>query len=127
MLRFLALIVLLAACGPDETISGYADRETIYALASIDDAPFTARATIAFTQEGSVSGAGPCNTYQATQSVPYPWFALGPIASTRRACPELGQEGAYFEALSEMRFAEVAGTVLILSDDAGREMVFQAE
>lgn len=126
MLRFIALI-LLASCGPDETISGYADRETIYALASIDDAPFTARATIAFAQEASISGAGPCNTFQAAQSVPYPWFALGPIASTRRACPDLGQEAAYFAALAEMRFAEIAGTVLILSDDAGSEMVFHAE
>lgn len=127
MLRFIALIILLVSCGPDETISGYANRKMIYALASIDNAPFTARATIAFAKEGAVNGTGPCNTFQATQSVPYPWFALGPIASTRRACPDLGQEAAYFEALADMRFAEVAGTVLILSNDTGHEMVFQGE
>jgi heat shock protein HslJ len=51
----------------------------------------------------------------------------GTIASTRRACPDLGQETAYFAALADMRFAEVAGTVLILSNKAGGEMVFQAE
>jgi heat shock protein HslJ len=127
ILRFIALIILLVSCGSDETISGYADRKMIYALASIDNAPFTARATIAFAKEGAVNGTRPCNTFQAAQSVPYPWFALGPIASTRRACPDLGQETAYFAALADMRFAEVAETVLILSNKAGGEMVFQAE
>jgi heat shock protein HslJ len=127
ILRFIALIILLVSCGSDETISGYADRKMIYALASIDNAPFTARATIAFAKEGAVNGTRPCNTFQAAQSVPYPWFALGPIASTRRACPDLGQETAYFAALADMHFAEVAGTVLILSNKAGGEMVFQAE
>jgi heat shock protein HslJ len=127
ILRFIALIILIVSCGSDETISGYADRKMIYALASIDNAPFTARATIAFAKEGAVNGTRPCNTFQAAQSVPYPWFALGPIASTRRVCPDLGQETAYFAALADMRFAEVAGTVLILSNKAGGEMVFQAE
>jgi hypothetical protein len=78
ILRFIALIILLVSCGSDETISGYADRKMIYALASIDNAPFTARATIAFAKEGAVNGTRPCNTFQAAQSVPYPWFALGP-------------------------------------------------
>ena len=115
------------ACGPDETISGYADPEAVYVLTTVGDKVFAARATIAFAAEGEVTGTGPCNTFRAAQAVPYPWFELGPIASTRRACDDLALESAYFTALGQMRFAEVVGETLILTDEADQIMVFQAE
>ena len=126
---FMPLALLsLTGCGPDETVSGFADPNATYVLATIDDIAFAANATISFTAEGSVSGSGPCNTFNATQSVPYPWFELGPIASTRRACPDLALESDYFAALATMRFAEVLGDTLILTgEDGGPLMVFQAE
>lgn len=118
---------LLMSCGPDETISGYADPSVTYVLNLIDDTPYPARATIRFPQEGQVTGEAPCNSFQARQSAPYPWFDIGPIAATRLACPDLPSETAYFAALSVMTIAEVGGTVLILSNSDGGEMVFQAE
>lgn len=121
------VICSLGACGPDETISGYAETDTSYNLSEIDKAPFVTTASIVFGKDGTVSGKGPCNTFSASQSAPYPWFALGPIASTRKACPHLQLETVYFEALADMSIAEVVGGTLILSNDAGREMVFQAE
>ena len=54
---------------------------------------------------------------------PYPWFETGPILVTRRACPDLEAEGDFLRALESMSQAEVLGSVLILSNDAGREMV----
>ena len=117
----------MASCGPDETISGYADPDATYVLTTVDDVVFEARATIAFAKEGQVTGSGPCNTFNATQSVPYPWFALGPIVSTRRACADLDLEGRYFTALTNMKFAEVVGDTLILSGDGDQLMVFQVE
>lgn len=117
----------MASCGPDETISGYADPDATYVLTTVDDVVFEARATIAFAKEGQVTGSGPCNTFNATQSVPYPWFALGPIVSTRRACADLDLEGRYFTALANMKFAEVVGDTLILSGDDDQLMVFQVE
>lgn len=128
-MRALAIAVLLAlpaACAGDETISGYADPGAIYVLAEIDGAPFPARATIAFPDEGRAAGDGPCNRWSAAQTAPYPWFGLGPVAATRRACPDLAAEGAFFEALGAMTLAEVQGPVLILSNEAGREMAFRA-
>ncbi|MEO9862468.1 MAG: META domain-containing protein [Yoonia sp.] len=127
MHRLFALALLLTACGPDETISGYAAEGAIYRLDSIDDTDFAATATITFGADGTVGGNGPCNTYSTTQTAPYPWFALDPIASTRRACPDLDAETTFFTALAEMTLSEVGGDVLILSNDAGREMVFQVE
>lgn len=127
MFRFTAFAFLLAACGPDETISGFADPAASYQLVSLDGVDFDAGASIRFPEPGQITGTGPCNTFNAAQRVPYPWFELGPIASTRRACPNLGAETAYFAALTEMRFAEVFDDTLLLSNEAGREMVFQVE
>ena len=117
----------LWACGPDETISGFAETDIAYGLTEIDGAPFTAPAAISFGDDGAVTGIGPCNTFSTTQNVPYPWFELTPLTSTRKACPNLPQETLYFEALMAMELAEVVGDVLILSTVDGREMVFQAE
>lgn len=126
-MRHLALLcaVVLAACQADETISGYADPLAEYVLQEIDGAPFTASATIRFPEPGQISGNAPCNLYSGTQTAPYPWFAPGPLLATKRACADLNAEVAFFDALSQMTLAEVSGGTLILSNDAGREMLFQ--
>ena len=126
MKRRLALLLplLTLGCG-DETISGYADRSAVYSLIEIDGAPFNATATISFTEPGRAAGEGPCNTWFASQSAPYPWIELGPIGATRRACPELEAEARYFEALSNVSQAEVLGPILILTTEDGAELVFE--
>ena len=125
----LAALVLLAACG-DETISTVADRDATFVLAAIDGAPFPARATIRFPAPDRIAGEGPCNSYSAEQSAPYPWFEPGPLAATRRACPDAAAtraEAAFFRALSLMRQAELTGDMLRLSDTGRRTiMVFRA-
>lgn len=124
--RPLISTVFLMACQPDETISGYAPQDAEYQLTELDGAAFGALATITFPEKGRVAGQGPCNRYSAAQTEIYPWFNLGPIAAMRMACPDLGTEAAFFEALSAMTLAEVAGNTLILSTPDGREMVFRA-
>ena len=117
------LLPLIAACA-DETVSGYADPGP-WRLATLDGAPFEARATIAFPAAGLVEGEGPCNAWRAALRVPYPWFETGPVAATRRACPDAAAEAAFFDALGEMRLAEAAGDTLVLSTPEGREMTFR--
>ncbi len=114
----------LGACA-DETISGFADPAAEYALTELLGNPFTANATVAFPSQGQVRGQGPCNNWGATQTAPYPWFALGPIRASQRACDALADERAFFDALSQMTLAEVVGDVLILSDPDLGEMLFQ--
>ncbi len=123
----LMLSLILASACADETISGYADPSATYRLLEIDGTRFEPRATITFRETGRAAGEAPCNSWSAAQSVPYPWFQLGPIAATRRACPYLAEEERFFNALGQMSLAEVQGPVLILSNDAGREMIFEAE
>ena len=125
-MRALFTLLALAACNSDETLTAYADGVTVFALETLNGAPFTARATIDISEPGRVTGQAPCNRYFAAQTAPYPWFKLGPVGATKMACPDLNQEGAFLRALSQMTLSEIAGSTLILSNDAGQEMVFQA-
>ena len=122
---FLLISLALAACQKDESLSGYADPNATYALIELNGAPFTASANIAFPEQGVVRGQGPCNSFTGRQSVPYPWIKIENIAATKGACPDLAAENAYFTALQSMTLSEVLGNVLILSNDAGDEMVFR--
>ncbi|MEM1233348.1 MAG: META domain-containing protein [Pseudomonadota bacterium] len=124
-MRVLALFLGMAACAGDETISAFSPAGTVWHLSELDGAAFAARATVTFPAEGEVAGEGPCNRFTAAQAVPYPWIEIGPIAATRRACPDLAAEGAFFAALSAVSVAEVSGPVLILSGER-HEMVFRA-
>lgn len=126
-MRVLVLPMLLATCAADETISGYADPAAVYVVQSIDGTPFAAQATLSFPSEGRIAGRGPCNSYSGSQTAPYPWFAAGPLRSTKRACADLAQEQAFFAALGRMTLSEVSGPVLILSNDNGGEIVLRAQ
>lgn len=128
-IRFAALsasLCAMSACA-DERLSGYADRAAIYVLTEMDGAPVAGRITIGFPESGQIAGQGPCNSYSGSQTAPYPWFEAGPIRTTRRACPALTQEAAYLTALTQMELAEVLGGVLILSNSAGRQLVYRTE
>jgi len=117
---------LLSTCDSDETLAAYGAADVTWQLESIDGAPFMADATLSFPAEGRIQGRGPCNSFSGRQTKPYPWFGTGPLRTTRRACPELSEEQAFLAALRAMTLAEVQGDTLILSDDAGREMIFSA-
>lgn len=121
----LILLAVLPRCG-DETLAGYGAAGKEWQLTELDGKPFAATATLAFRQEGKLEGDAPCNRYFGEQTAPYPWFSAERIGATRRACPELEREAAYLAALQDMTLAEVAGDTMILSNDAGREMVFTA-
>lgn len=115
---------LLCACAADETISGYAGVGSAWQLTALDGAPWTASGTLEFPEAGRIAGQAPCNRYFATQTAPYPWFDSGPVGASRMACPDLDAETDFFAALEAMTLSEVTGNTLILSNDAGREMVF---
>ncbi len=123
----IGLILVLAGCTGDEGVRAFGAADMAWNLKSIDGTAFDARATLEFPEAGQATGMGPCNRWSASQSAPYPWFKLGPIRSTRRACPDMDAEQRFFMALEDMTISEVSGNVLVLSNDAGREMIFQGK
>ncbi len=127
-MRFLIALLMftLTGCKYDETISGYVDQRAEWALVELDGKPFPARATIVFPAKGKITGQAPCNRYSTTQSAPRPWFETGPIIATKMACADLAAEQTFFQALGEMSLVDTLGDTLILSNDAGREMVFKS-
>ncbi|MEM8773603.1 MAG: META domain-containing protein [Pseudomonadota bacterium] len=128
MRLFLTLPLLLGLldCGRDETLSGYGAADREWHLAEISGQPFDAEAILQFPEEGKITGSAPCNKFYGKQVQPYPWFQAEAIASTRRACPDLDAETAFFSAIAAMTLAEVVGDTLILSNTEGDEMMFEA-
>lgn len=121
------MLLAVSACQKDETVAGYGATDKLWRLIEMDGAAVDYTATLTFPQAGQIAGAAPCNSYSATMTVPYTWFGVDALTATRRACPELASETAFFAALSDMTLSEVLGNTLILSTDDGREMVFNAD
>lgn len=129
MIRALLILpaILIGCEQPNETLASYGAGDVTWQLVKLNGVDFSERATMVLEEDGSVSGRAACNSFQARQTVPYPWFKIEAVAATKTACPELAAETAFFTALSEMTLAEVSGDVLLLSNETGAEMLFEAE
>lgn len=122
MRRVLSLLVLLAGCA--ETAPQPPASAAVWQLASLDGAPFTARATLSFPEPGRFGGKAPCNSYFGDRTGTPPAFGAQRIAATMMACEALPDEVRYLAALGEMTRIEQAPDRLRLSNAAGREMIF---
>ena len=127
MIRFTFLVLFALAACKDETLSGYGAAAAVWHLASIDGTDIAPSVLLSFPSQGEIAGQGPCNSYSATQTAPYSWFAVDEFRSTKAACPDLSLENDYFAALKSMTISEISGGTLILSNDAKRTMTFTAQ
>jgi heat shock protein HslJ len=79
--------------------------------------------TADFGRDGTLSGNGGCNDYNATYTVTGNEIAIGPISSTMKACsdPEgvMDQEIQYLTALESAATYQIEGTVLELRTEDG--------
>ena len=68
-----------------------------------------ARPTIAFSGDGTVSGFGGCNDFNGTYTVDGSKLTFGPLASTKKACPDAVNtiEQAYLTALQATQTYEI--------------------
>ena len=123
----IALFATLAACEStaSDPVGGTVDLDREWRLTQLNGAPFTASATLTFS-EGNIGGSAPCNGYGGDLNSTYPQFDAGPIISTKIACAELDAENAYFQALEAASAMNVQGDTLTLSTAAGPVLVFSA-
>lgn len=124
-MRYLIILLVLAGCRQDETLTAYAPQDTPFSLIQVNEKMTHLSATLTFGADGAFSGQAPCNRYFGQITVPYPWFGIGGIGATRKACPKLADEAEYFNHLGTMSLAEISGSILILSNDAGENLVFK--
>lgn len=123
----LILPALTAGCFADETLRGYGAADKTWMLTEAREFAATPTITLTFPETGRIAGQAPCNSYHAAMNVPYPWFDAGPIASTKRACPDSPLEAAFLDGLRNATVSEVLDDTLILSDDDGMLMVFRSD
>lgn len=119
-------ILCLAACKADETVTAYGAADITWRLVEIDNRPFPAQVNLSFPKPGRLQGRTPCNSFTGIMDAPYPWFDLQDLSVTEIACDDLKPGIEYLRALQDMTLSEVSGETLILSNVAGREMVFIA-
>ena len=92
----------------------------------ISDDPALQRVTLDI-KETRVSGQGPCNRYFG--SITHPdadsnSIQVGPIASTKMACPHLSTEHRYFQDLQHVSMVTVVPDGLILKTRDQTKLVF---
>ena len=125
--RILAVAVCLMACGPNLAGAKDGAAERVFALHSIGSTTVTTRVTLEFADDNRVVGAAPCNRYSAQQTAEAPDFTLGPIAATRRACPDLELETRYFRALEDASTITQDEKTLTLHGENSETLVFHLE
>ncbi|MEO1306566.1 MAG: META domain-containing protein [Pseudomonadota bacterium] len=122
---YILSLFLLGQCGPDETISGYAGTGSRWDLVSLGEEAASGTITLEFPKTGRIAGTGPCRPSYVPQAAPYPWIEIRNLDAPPDDCAEITQQQRYLEALSAMTLSEVSGDALILTDETGREMIFQ--
>jgi len=74
--------------------------------------------------DGSLQGTSGCNRFRGGYTLNRDWLAFGPIASTRKVCPEppgaMEQESAYLRALESVAKYRIEGGELTLLNGDGR-------
>ena len=76
---------------------------------------------VSFEQDGKITGHGGCNRFFGALEQSESGFTIGPLGSTRMACPEpiMQREFAFLEALQNMKSYAIDNGVLRVLDESG--------
>ncbi|MSU88141.1 META domain-containing protein [Rhodobacteraceae bacterium 2CG4] len=126
-IRAAACLLALSACSPlPDTVGEAAPARTVWRLDQVNNAAATFPATLRLLEDGRVIGAAPCGRFEARQVAPLPWVEFADFAPAADTCRRAEEQRGFFLALRAMDFAEVAGSSLLLSNDAGQSLYFRA-
>ena len=116
---FFVFAFVLGGCNSVKDIGG------MYHL--ISDDPALQRVALEI-EDTRISGQGPCNRYfgSVVQSdIGLNSIQVGPIASTKMACPYLSAEHRYFQDLQRVSMVTVVPNELILTTNDQTKLVFK--
>lgn len=78
-------------------------------------------------ENGSVSGAGACNRLMGSYTTgERRALKIGPLATTKMACPNLDQEQQFLRALESTTHYDMDGPMMLLLSNGELHAVFQA-
>ncbi len=84
--------------------------------------------TLRLDDGGNVSGMGACNHLMGSYSTgERRALKIGPLASTKMACPNLGQEQQFLRAIEATTHYDMDGPMLLLLSNGELRAVFQAK
>jgi heat shock protein HslJ len=131
MVRGLVLLAVLAivptAAGANSDPAALAGNWRVVAL---DGASVAAGEDGSFVlQDGRVSGRSFCNRYSTSAVVAGTVLTLGPIASTRMACPPplMARERVFLDILQGVTAARITGSTAELIGASGRTISLRRE
>ncbi len=80
--------------------------------------------TATFGEDGTLSGSAGCNTYNGTYALTGQAIAIGPLATTRKACeePVMAQETAFLAALQAVTGYRINGEIVTLTMPDGENV-----
>jgi putative lipoprotein len=95
--------------------------ESVAGLGTID----TAQTRFEISSDGGVASTIGCNRMMGHATFAGTALSIGPIATTRMACPPalMAQEQAYAAALEKTKAWKLEGSMLVLSDAGGSALV----
>jgi heat shock protein HslJ len=120
MRQFFIIVVAFVLRGCDSA----KDMGGVYHL--ISDDPALQRVTFEF-EDTRVSGQGPCNRYFGSithSDTGSNSIQVGPLASTKMACPNLSAEHRYFQDLQRVSMVKVVSDELLLTTSDQVKLVF---
>lgn len=80
------------------------------------------------TDNGQITGVGACNRLSGPyKSDEKRSLKIGPLASTRMACPDLKREQAFIQALESATHYDMDGPMLLILSNGELRAVFQAK
>lgn len=123
---FTLALMSLGGCLTADPADVYTNPDRVWALTALNGSTFSATATLTFPKTGGIAGKAPCNCFFGEVTGVYPQFEVGPLGSTRMACPDLRAEAAYFRALEAATTATATDNTLILTNTSGLEMIFKS-
>lgn len=127
------LVLLLAGCCPCRSYQKKTRRPLVgtewqlIQLGGETIRPVEGQFTMTLSADGQLAGVGACNhltgpyTSDEDRSL-----KIGPLASTRMACPDLKHEQAFIEALESVTHYDMDGPMLLILSNGELRAVFQA-
>jgi heat shock protein HslJ len=75
-----------------------------------------AEATLTFPEAGRIAGNGSCNNFSGRAAIGAGTIRIGPLASTKRACPPavMDQEAKYLRAMEAAQLIAMQGPFLLV-------------